>query len=413
MPPADSAPGPIADGELPRLFAAAEGAAALGLAVSGGSDSTALLLLADRWARARDPAPVLHVLTVDHGLRAGARAEAEAVLALSARLGRPARLLVWQHDGAPPAADLQAAARVARYRLLAGAAADLGLGAVLIAHTRDDQAETLLIRLARGSGVRGLAGMAAERRVHGVRFLRPLLDVPKARLVATLDAAGVPFAEDPSNAADRFLRARMRKLMPALAEVGLTADRLAGTARRLARAADAIDRMVDDLRRRAALDHGGVLSADVGALRAAPEEVMLRLLAAMVRTVRPSAYLPRAAPLETFSAALAADPAAVRRRTVAGVVLDVRRDRLWVYAEAGRQGFPVLPLDASGESLWDGRIRVVVGTRPPAGARVVAGAVRPDLPRAAAASLPRAEGIDPAAVRFRPLRQLADDGTDD
>ncbi|BBE74059.1 tRNA lysidine(34) synthetase TilS [Oharaeibacter diazotrophicus] len=395
---------PVGDDEARDLLAPLEGLAAVGVAVSGGPDSTALLLIADRWARATSAPPDLHVLTVDHGLRTAARAEAEAVAALAGRLGRPAEILVWDHAGAPPAADLQAAARAARYSLLADAARRRGLAAVLLAHTRDDVAETFLIRLARGSGLAGLAAMRPERIVDGVRFLRPLLAVPKARLAATVAAAGLVAADDPSNRADRFLRARIRATLPALAALGLTPERLAATAHRLARAAAVVEAATADLRAGAVTDHGGVFAVDAVALAAAPAEVGLRLLSDLARAVRPGDYGPRAAPLEAWLDAFAAG--AAPRRTVAGVVLDARRRRaVWLYAEAGRAGFPVLALDRPGRHVWDGRFAVDVAVAPPPGARVVAGRDLAALPRAAAAGLPRLDGWDPppGAVVLRPL----------
>nr|WP_281379082.1 tRNA lysidine(34) synthetase TilS [Chthonobacter rhizosphaerae] len=365
----------------------------LGVAVSGGPDSTALLHCLHRFAARRAPPPRLVVLTVDHGLRPGSAAEADAVCALARSLGHGAERLAWVHHDAPPASDLQARARAARYRLLAEAAAGAGCGAVALAHTLDDQAETFLMRLVRGSGVYGLAGMAPERVVDGMRFVRPLLAVPKARLVATCRAAGLAFVDDPSNAdADRFLRARVRALAPALAAAGLTAEVLADTAARLARAAAALDRVTADLEAAAVTDHGGVVSVEAARLLAAPEEVALRLVSRQIRRIRPGDHPPRLAPLEAWWALVgAAAPADACRRTIAGVVLERRAGRIWLYAEAGRRGFPVVPVSAAGSVLWDGRIRLQVAGPVPPGTVIRAARGderRPDLPPRAAASLP-------------------------
>ena len=149
--------------------------------------------------------------------------------------------------GAKPGTGLQKTARAARYRLLAEAAEKGGAGLILTAHTLDDQAETVLIRLSRGSGLTGLAAMQRMTVVPGqdaVSLVRPLLDLPKARLLATLKAAKVAFADDPSNRDPRFTRVRLRGLMPKLAQEGLDARRLALLARRLKRADRAIDAAV-------------------------------------------------------------------------------------------------------------------------------------------------------------------------
>ena len=394
-----------------RLFAPLAGLTRVGVAVSGGPDSTALLILVDLWTHESPAAPTLHVLTVDHGLRPEAAREADAVVDLAARLGHPADKLLWRHDGPPPASGIQAEARTARYRLIVEAAHRHRLDAVLLAHTRDDQAETLLMHLARGSGVAGLAGMPTGRTIGGILFLRPLLDVAKADLVACLDAAGIAYVTDPSNASDRYTRVRIRKALPALADLGLTAERLVGTARRMARAEAALRSMTDDLLGRAATDHGGVWSVDRAAFADAPDEIGLRLLVRLIRAIRPTEHPPRAEAPETWHAALRAGTAP-RRATMAGVVLHLRRDRLWLYAEAGRAGFPECVVDADGDHVWDGRFNVsIAGT---GGRRLIIGpsgrgARTDDVPAAAAASFPAvnaADGGEPPAeltVVIRPI----------
>jgi tRNA(Ile)-lysidine synthase len=395
-----------------RLFSPLAGLCRVGIAVSGGPDSTALLILFDRWAHESPAAPAIHVLTVDHGLRAEASGEADAVLDLAARLGHSAEKLVWHHDGPPPTSDIQAEARLARYRLLVEAARRSRLDAVLLAHTLDDQAETVLMHLARGSGVAGLAGMPAERTIDGIRFLRPLLGVAKADLLAVLAETNVPYVNDPSNTSDRYTRVRIRKALPALAELGLTADRLAGTALRMARAEAALTSATDDLLHRAAEDRGGVWSVATAALAAAPDEIGLRLLVRLIRTIRPSDYPPRADALENWSAAFRIG-AAPRRATMAGVVLHLRQSRLWLYAEAGRAGFPDLAIDVDGDHLWDNRF--VVSIAGSGGHRLVIGPRGPgghsdDMPAAAVAGLPSVRSADggdlPAGLTtiIRPIR---------
>ncbi|CAI9418515.1 tRNA(Ile)-lysidine synthase [Pleomorphomonas sp. T1.2MG-36] len=404
-----------------RLFSPFAGLCRVGIAVSGGPDSTALLVLFDRWKHESPAAPTLCVLTVDHGLRPEAAREADAVLELAARLGHPSEKLVWRHDGPPPTNDIQAEARTARYRLLVEAARRNKLDAVLLAHTRDDQAETLLMHLARGSGVAGLAGMPAERSIEGVRFLRPLLDVAKADLVAVLDEAGIPYVTDPSNASDRSTRVRFRKTLPTLADLGLTAERLAGTARRMARAEAALQSATDDLALKSAASHGGVWSVDAAALAAAPDEIGLRLIVRLIRAIRPSDYPPRADAPEGWHAAFRAGTAP-RRATMAGVVLHLRPDRLWLYAEAGRAGFPELVVDADGDHVWDNRFLVTIAGaegRPLVIASRGPGARSGDMPAAAAASLPTvraAEGDELPArltVMTRPIGRQSPAASED
>ncbi len=215
---------------------------ALALAVSGGPDSIALLHFAASCAaaaRLRDaPFPRLAVATVDHGLRSGSRIEAERVVAAAARLGLDALLLTW--EGEKPASRLQEEARRHRYALLVDGARRLGASHLATAHTLDDQAETLLFRMARGSGLAGLAGMKRITRREGLHHVRPFLGIAKARLVAACRANGWAYVDDPSNQDPRFARTRWRALLPALATEGLDAERFGVLARRLAEADEVI-----------------------------------------------------------------------------------------------------------------------------------------------------------------------------
>ena len=180
-----------------------------------------------------------------------------------------------------PKTGLPAAARAARYRLLAKAARASGATHVLTAHTRDDQAETLLMRILRGSGIAGLAAMPRETEREGVWLARPLLDVPKSRLIATLGRAKIAFADDPTNLDMSFTRPRLRALMPALVEEGGDSRNLARLAARLARANAAIEVLADGAERYLALrdrDDASRFGFDAGAFAGLPEEIRLRLL---------------------------------------------------------------------------------------------------------------------------------------
>lgn len=273
---------PISAREAKRLFAGLRAAPALVLAVSGGPDSVALMWLAARWRRSLARGPLLTVVTIDHGLRREAPREAREVKRLAAGLGLPHRTLRWR--GTKPKAGVPAAAREARYRLLADAAHAAGASHVLTAHTRDDQAETLLMRLFRGSGLAGLSAMAPLSERDGIVLARPLLDVPKSQLIATLRRAKVGFAEDPTNRDTAFTRPRLRALLPLLAAEGGDARNLARLAARLARANAAVEVLADGaerflrLRDRGVAPQAGVRSFEASDFAALPEEVRLRLL---------------------------------------------------------------------------------------------------------------------------------------
>jgi tRNA(Ile)-lysidine synthase len=332
---------PVRDDEADALFRSLDGLGGLVIAVSGGPDSTALLLLAARWAKRLKTPPRLLAVTVDHGLRPEAAAEAVLVKRLARRLGVPHRTVAWR--GTKPKTGLQEAARLARYRLLMEVAARAGYGHVLTAHTRDDQAETVLFRLARGSGLTGLAGMATASLIpmggnKKTFIVRPLLHVPKERLVATLRSAEIAYCEDPSNFDPRFTRARLRSLMPALAREGLTAHGLARLAGRMRRAEAAIEFAVRAAR--AALapsawpQHGPVVF-DAGMFRALPAEVGLRLLGRAIAHTGDEGPV-ELGKLEFLYEAVQREPRL--RRTLAGAVVTAAGRQISVERAAPRRG---------------------------------------------------------------------------
>jgi len=325
---------PIREAEANVLFSGLEDLRGLILAVSGGPDSTALLVLAARWVKARKGAPKLLAVTVDHGLRAAAASEAAAVKRLANRLGVTHRTLRWR--GAKPQSGLQEAAREARYRLLAEAAARAGYEHILTAHTLDDQAETVLFRLARGSGLGGLAGMAhavpLPARGRSPFFLvRPLLHIPKARLIATLEAAGISYSEDPSNRDPRFTRARLRTFMPVLAKEGLDARGLARFAVRMRRAEATIEFAVAAARQ--ALAPGpwperGPVAFSTVQFASLPAEVALRLLGRAIAHTGDEGPV-ELAKLESLYDSLRQAQSRLRR-TLAGALISLDSERLTV-----------------------------------------------------------------------------------
>lgn len=247
------------------------------LAISGGPDSTALLKLVADWGAADPARPQILAATIDHGLRFDAKSEAQAVAALARKLGIPHSILLW--EGEKPIAGLQEKARAARYRLLIAHARETGADCIVTAHHADDQAETVLMRMARGSGIAGLAGMRPVVALDGLSLVRPLLDIPKSGLVAFCHAEGLAFAVDSSNLDPRFARARWRMLAQTLAAQGLSARRLNELARRAARADAALSTIAQNVagrvcQRKAA----GAVSVDFSALLAEPEEIGLRVL---------------------------------------------------------------------------------------------------------------------------------------
>jgi tRNA(Ile)-lysidine synthase len=313
--------------EAKALFSGLQAFPVLVLAVSGGPDSTALMLLAARWRDGLKAKPGLIAITIDHGLRKESKREAAAVARLARKLNITHRTLRW--TGRKPSTGLQKAARLARYHLLGAAARRAGAAHVLTAHTLDDQAETVLLRMSRGSGLTGLGAMARKSALPGsgdktVSLVRPLLTIPKARLIATLRAANIAFADDPSNRDPRFARARLRGLMNTLADEGLDARRLAQLAHRLRRAEAAIEAAVD----RAAgmvveLPTSGAVAVEARRFADLPAEIALRLLGRLVAQAGDEGPV-ELGKLEALKASLDSGQIAGEgrfRRTLAGAVV--------------------------------------------------------------------------------------------
>lgn len=208
------------------------------LAVSGGPDSLALMVLMARWRGANGCSPALGVAHVDHGLRGQSDQEGSFVAQVAAQWGLSCHLLRWEGD--KPVTRIEERARVARYRLLTDCARSQGADGLATAHHADDQAETVLQRLAHGSGIGGLAAMAVARPHEGLTLWRPLLGLSRAALAAECRAAGLTGFDDPSNRDPAFERARLRQLGAERARLGLTDATLTRLARRAGRAEAAL-----------------------------------------------------------------------------------------------------------------------------------------------------------------------------
>ena len=297
----------------------------LAVAVSGGPDSMALCLLAAEYAAARGLR--LIAFHVDHGLRSASAREAAQVAAWLTARGIPVRILRWRHGAV--ASAIQAQARDARYRLLVRAAKRARAAAVLLAHHQDDQAETVLLRLCKGSGVDGLSGMAGERVQDGVRFLRPLLSMPRARLLATCRAQGQKFLQDPSNRNPAYARARLRRVEGLLSAEGLSAESLVLLATRARLAAEALSqqtaKVLPQILSKALEDKAAVILKRAALLKQ-PDEIALRVLSVALHAVSPQPHPVRF--VQRLSLLNAIREKAFRARTLAGVI--IRREGVFL-----------------------------------------------------------------------------------
>jgi tRNA(Ile)-lysidine synthase len=314
----------------------------IGVAVSGGSDSVALLHL---MAAAGKP---VQAVTINHDLRDEAADEARFVAGLCVGLGVPHDVLVWDHGVV--AGNLPDAARRARYGLMAGWARSKGVACVMLGHTADDQAETVLMGLARGAGLDGLCGMRASWVLDGVRFERPLLDVTRTELRGYLTRAGVGWVDDPTNDDVLYQRVKARQALAVLRPLGITVEGLGDVARNLAAARQALVAGVAEAAARGARESAGALILDRGAFLALPGELRRRLLIAALRWVSGTEYAPRAEAVLRLQAAIELG----RDATLWGCRIRVGEMEIIVVRE---------PKAVSGKvsvpgQLWDNRWRV-------------------------------------------------------
>ena len=261
----------------------------MGVAVSGGSDSVALLQL---MAAASPASCAVSAVTVNHDLRPEAAGEARFVGRMCAVLDVSHSVLMWDHGAV--AGNLPDAARKARYGLMAGWAGSKGIGAVMLGHTADDQAETVLMGLARGAGLDGLCGMRAWWDQGGVRFQRPLLGVTRAELRGYLKHLGVGWVDDPTNDDAAYQRVKARRALAVLQPLGVTVEGLGEVARNLAAARHALVAGMAEAAARVVRETAGTLIFDRTAFLAMPADLQRRLLNAALRWVSAAEYAPRA-----------------------------------------------------------------------------------------------------------------------
>jgi tRNA(Ile)-lysidine synthase len=323
---------PIGLEESATFFAPLQPYSKVVLAVSGGADSLALLVLAAKWrASAPTTTPELSVATVDHALRAGSTEEAAYVHDVANSFGIPHTTLTW--SGEKPATRLQERARAARYDLLITHARTIGAGAIVTAHHAQDQAETVLMRLCAGSGISGLAAMPLVTLNTGMPLIRPFLSLDKDRLIATLKADGLRWLEDPSNQSTRFERVRLRSAFAALAEEGLDTHRLRKLAARAKRADIALAHATETAFAHHHIpDKQNRLRFAPGLFRE-PEEIILRIILRALNRMTPEKETPLEK-AENLLARLVAGRSLRQsvRMTLSGHVIDLKTNGILVFS---------------------------------------------------------------------------------
>jgi tRNA(Ile)-lysidine synthase len=354
--PASLTPDLADAGTLTRLFAPISSEAVIGLAVSGGPDSLALMLLAHRWVSGAENPPRIIVYSLDHGLRIEAADEVVMVGSEAEKLGFAFRGLKWSEGHTD--SGLQEAARQARYQLIGEAMAADGVKVLLTAHHRADQAETILMRLAHGSGLDGLKGMVPFSEVEGVRVFRPMLDVEPAALGAIVDEAGLVPVLDPSNSDDTYERVRWRRLLPMLAQEGLDGAALSRFAARMAEADQALAQLADAaFAELVEVDNFGAASLPLVAVEqlgpATGRRVLSRILAIVGGHQKPRAL----GQVERLFEQITSNTLP-RGTTLLGTVIRIKDGFVTIAREPGRSLPEDQTLPINGMLVWDERFEI-------------------------------------------------------
>lgn len=318
----------------------------MGVAVSGGSDSLALLHLLNDFCGKQNVN--LHAVTVNHGLREAAGDEAQTVARQCASIGVPHDTLLWNEWAGK--GNLQQAARDARYSKMAEWARDLRIDTIAVGHTADDQAETILMRLARRSGVDGLAGMNSRVVRNGITWVRPLLRTRRDLLRLYLEGQGVSWINDPSNEDDRFDRIKIRKALALLEPLGVDADVLSDVADHMLQARKALDWQTFLAAKHIVTIEAGAVVLDETLLRLQPDEIQRRLIVKAISWVSGAVYPPRMQAVSHLMTSLRNGQAG----TVDGCHIRRIAARVWIFRELNAVALHMTQT----QSLWDGRWRM-------------------------------------------------------
>lgn len=319
----------------------------VGVAVSGGGDSMALLHAAK--CRADLAGTAVEAVTVNHGLRREAVDEADMVATYCAEHDIAHTTLNW--DGTAAQGNVAAAGRDARYRLISDWAKSRGIGGVLLGHTQDDIAETFLMRLARKAGVDGLSMMETQFERNGVRWSRPFWQQSRADLRDYLRRQDVPWVDDPTNEDERYERPKARKALAALAPLGIDADVLKTVAMNMAASRTVLETYTLDAVENVVTFEAGDLVVDTRASPPIPPEIHRRILRAALQWIGAKAYAPRSDAMLDLQIALDT----VGKHTLAGCLVTKKDARIRV----GRELQAVKSCEVPLGDVWDGRWQVM------------------------------------------------------
>ncbi len=326
----------------------------IGLGVSGGVDSVALMFMVFHWAKTKKTPPKIMVYSVNHGLRDEAINECEFVKGEAKKLGFKTQVLTW---GEKPKSALQENARKARYKLIGQAMARNNTQILLTAHHAFDQAETILMRMANGSGIKGLVGMDRFSQVENIKIFRPLLDVPPDRLAKIIEKAGIKAIKDPSNFDEKYERVRWRKMLPSLFALGLNEERLNKFSARLKRATIALDEMSNSLfSEKVEIDDFGVARILKTELEKVVEELQIRLIQKLLQKVGGKQKPFALNQIEELTRQIIGRN--FKKQTLHGCIIEQKKNHIIFAREISKIQTKEIKLTDQKEIIWDNRFLI-------------------------------------------------------
>ena len=333
------------------------------IAVSGGADSMALAWLLKKWNEKRENKIKLIGLIVDHKLRAESSEEAKTVAKRLEHIGIEAKVLELKHNGIE--SRIHEVAREKRYELLTEECKKLGAKYLFIAHHADDNAETVLMRIAKGTGTQGLAGIRKITVRNGIKLIRPVLDIPKHKLVAVCKKAKIEYVIDPSNEKEKYARGRLRKLKPLLEKEGLTRESLLKLASRAMEDSNALEKITKDfLSENAVLKISGAIEIKNNGLKKVPAAIAIRAISFGLRTVRFSEYPPEYNSVRALYEDVKKTPEKPIIRTLNECLIIISKETITILREASliKEKTPVP--NNNTDILWDNRWLIKIGDVP-------------------------------------------------
>ena len=341
---------PLTDSRICGLFSSYINHDRIALAVSGGRDSMALMYLVYRWKAHLALNIEIEVLTVNHNLRKAAEDECGFVQKIAKNYGFKHKVLIWEHEHVET--SIQEKARKARYQLMLDYVREENIDTILTAHTSDDNIETFIMRLAKGSGLDGLKSINEIRHEDGIQIERPILSLSRSITTEILRSMGNEWVDDPTNDDESFERVKIRNNISSLSSFNISSGNLTKTIQRLARAHESISFFTDLLSQELVeLNELGYADVNFDKLRNYPKEIILRVFAKALTDINGGTVS-----LSSLEAVFAELIKTERSKTLNGCQIIPQKNKYVIVRE--NRGISPVEIKINERISWDGRFDV-------------------------------------------------------